>query len=412
MLNHTLPAGVLTVRVRKNVGPNSFVFEPTTGILWFFLTNFAQDGGASIALTSSNPAALAVPPSVTVQQGSFISQPIILGPANVDFPTTVTLTASFNGRSQTQDFVAKPATPLALGLLFAATLTCGGQPCTLSTWMRVQVQLNRANVSPETITLTSSNPAICPIQPTLSVPAFSAVNSLPVLDITCTPVAVDTPITYTATLNGVTSTYTATLFKSTDNVAITKAELVVKNLSLKVDAINLVPSDVLTLYNAATGQQIGVMTFSGLSGTGGKYSFQGMIAAPVTTLLLKSALNGSYDLRSLAEVSPQIHAGAGAACCPSSPLRSLVLVSQHIRCCPRTSFRCQSGSPSCSPSPESARGGRHSHNARSESIIGDNLLALARDKSTSCPARLVFQSTTPQPIVKARCPRVKLRSKP
>ena len=276
-----------------NVLPNSFRIEPTAGILQFLLTNFAQEGGATIALTSSNSAALPLPPSVTVQQGNYLSPPLFLGPANLDFPTTVTLTASFNGRTQTQDFVAKPATPLAVAFLWAATLTCGGQPCTLSTWMRVQVQLNRANVSPETITLTSSNPAICPIQPVLSVPAFSALNALPVLDITCKAVAVDTPITYTATLNGVTTTYTATLFKSTDNVAITRAELVVKNLSLKVDAINQVPADVLTLYNAVTGQQIGVMTYTGLSGTGGKYSFQGTIAAPVTTLLLRSGLNGS-----------------------------------------------------------------------------------------------------------------------
>ena len=89
---------------------------------------------------------------------------------------------------------------------------------------------------------------------------------------------------------------------ASDFSTINKAELVVKNLSLKVDATSQVPSDVLTLFNAATGQLIGTMTLTGtttakISGqavaTFGQYSFQGTIPAPVTTLLLKTGLNGS-----------------------------------------------------------------------------------------------------------------------
>ena len=78
-------------------------------------------------------------------------------------------------------------------------------------------------------------------------------------------------------------------------MSLTKAELVVKNGSLKVDATSTNPAAVLTLFNTATGQLIGTMTNTGLSGTGAKYGFQGTVA-PVTTLLLKSSLNGTATL--------------------------------------------------------------------------------------------------------------------
>ncbi len=281
---------------------SSFEIEPTVGAVQFILTDFAQDGGAVISLTSDNPAAVAVPPTVTVAQGNFISPPLFPGTGNLDFPATVNLTASFNGRTQTQSFTAKPAIPLAIASMSAGTPQCGGVPCTLNASMGFSFLMNRVNVSPEVITLTSSLPAVCPIQPTLNLPALTKVGALTVFKITCIPVAVDTPITYTATLNGVTSSVTGTLFKTIDFPAISKAELVVKNLSLKVDATSQVPSDVLTLFNAATGQLIGTMNLTGtttakISGqvvlTGGQHSFQGTISAPVTTLLLKTGLNGS-----------------------------------------------------------------------------------------------------------------------
>ena len=317
-LNFTLvPVGTPTPQVAVNLSqagdavrgfgnisswPNAFAIEPTVGVVQFFLTDFAQDGGAVISLTSDNPGAVPVPPTVTVAQGNFISPPLFPGTSNLDFPTTVLLTASFNGRTQTQTFTARPAMPLAIASMFAGTPQCGGVPCTLNASMGFSFLLNRVNVSPEVITLTSSLPAVCPIQPTLTLPALTPVGALSVFKITCTPVAVDTPITYTATLNGVTSTVTGTLFKTTDFAKINKAELVVKNLSLKVDATSEVPSDRLTLFNAATGQLIGTMTLTGtttakISGqavaTFGQYSFQGTISAPVKTLLLTTGLNGS-----------------------------------------------------------------------------------------------------------------------
>ncbi len=286
------PGDIMHGQLLPTTIPNGFVIEPVTGILQFILTNYAQDGGAVIALSTSNPSAFPLPPSVTVAQGSYNSPPTFLGPTNVDFPTVVTLTASFNGRTQTQNFTANPATPLVMTMLAGAPL-CGSVPCTLNLSMNVFVSLNRLNVSPETITFTSSNPSICPIQPMFTVPALTPAMGTPAFTLACKAVAVDTPITFTATMNGVTSTVTGTLFKTTDFPLISKAELVVKNLSLKVEATSQVAGDTMTLFNATTGQAIGNMTQTGTLALGAKYSFQGTLAAPVTTLLLKTGLNGS-----------------------------------------------------------------------------------------------------------------------
>ena len=84
-----------------------------------------------------------------------------------------------------------------------------------------------------------------------------------------------------------------TLPHVTDTATISKAELVVKNLSLKVEATSNVTTAVLTLYDANSGAFIGTMTNSGLSGGGAKYSFQGTIPSKVTTLRVKSSFNGT-----------------------------------------------------------------------------------------------------------------------
>jgi hypothetical protein len=52
-------------------------------------------------------------------------------------------------------------------------------------------------------------------------------------------------------MNGVDSTTVGTLPRTNDSVTITKVELVVKNLSLKVEASNTVPGDVITTSTAS-----------------------------------------------------------------------------------------------------------------------------------------------------------------
>src|SRR5579883_2138145 len=89
------------------------------GIGNVLLTNFAQDGGAVVTLSSSNPAALAVPPTVTIPQG-YLMAPFVLPPPTVDAPTTVTISASFNGRTVSVPYTINPVTPLELASLQTA----------------------------------------------------------------------------------------------------------------------------------------------------------------------------------------------------------------------------------------------------------------------------------------------------
>jgi hypothetical protein len=100
-----------------------------------------------------------------------------------------------------------------------------------------------------------------------------------------------TPVTVTATANGTSVSSTITLPRAFDGVTLNKAELVVKNGALKVEATGTLPIAVLTLSNATTGQVIGTMTNLGK----GKFTYQGTVA-PVTTLRLDSNYSGTATL--------------------------------------------------------------------------------------------------------------------
>ncbi len=89
------------------------------------------------------------------------------------------------------------------------------------------------------------------------------------------PAGVGTPVTFTASFNGSSVSTTATIPKTVDTVAVTRAEFTVKTGQLRVDATGNTPGAALTLYNAATGQVIGTMADNGPGGGGEKYSFQG-----------------------------------------------------------------------------------------------------------------------------------------
>ena len=148
-----VPAGTPVAPVTVSLAQNGFTVD-ASGLAGIALSNFAQQGGAVVALSSSNPAVLPVPSTVTVGQGYYYSGPFLIGPSNVDVPTAVTLSASFNGVTQSVPFTAVPATPLSLTGLTVDLLP----PNTI----RLLVNMSRTNTSPATILLTSSNPAVAP----------------------------------------------------------------------------------------------------------------------------------------------------------------------------------------------------------------------------------------------------------
>jgi hypothetical protein len=274
-----VPAGTPAPPVVVNLA--SFSVDGA-GIGGVSLSDYAQEGGAVVTLASSKPAALAVPATVTVPQGSKLSGPFVLGQPNVDVPTPVTLSASFNGTTLTQMLTVNPAVPLTLASLQAVVTNPGNAQLLLS--------LNRENATAETILLASSNPAVAPVPASFTIPALTQVGDFRFssLNVPLAPVGVDTPVTFSATFGGVTAAQTITVPRTVDTVKITKAELVVKTLSLKVEATSTTPTATLTLFNAFSGQLIGIMTNLGA----GKFSFEGTVS-PVQTLLLTSTLHGN-----------------------------------------------------------------------------------------------------------------------
>ena len=286
-----VPAGSPVPPVSVSLAQNGFTVD-SSGLAGIMLSTYAQEGGAVVALSSSNPAALPVPATVTVAQGYSLSGPFVLGPANVDVPTPVTVSATLNGVTQSAAVTANPPSPLAVTGL-SADLPQAAPAKTI----RLLIQMNRTNVSPATILLTSSNPAVAPIPASFTIPAFSVPGDFRFASLTIPyqPVGADTDVMFTATFNGASASATVTLPKTVDVVSIGRAEYTVKTSQLRVDATSNTPKAVLGLYNAATGQFLGTMTDAGASGGGEKYSFQGTVA-PVTTILVKSSLNGSATL--------------------------------------------------------------------------------------------------------------------
>lgn len=269
--------GIGAVNLGLTVGPDGR-FHP----------GFAPAGGTVVTFTTSNPAALPLPASVTMPQGASDTA-FAFGDPQIDVPVDLTATVSAGGVTLTRTINVAPTVPLAMQLFFAGLRAF---PNVINTQVTLGIELTRTNFNPVVVALTSSNMTVAPVPAMLTIPALTSGAAVTPVVIPNINVPVDTPVTFTATFNGTTYSSSTVIPGITDSVKITKAELVVKNGSLKVDATGNLPSAALKLYNATTGALIGNMTFSGLSGTGAKFSFQGTVP-PVTSLRLVSNFNGT-----------------------------------------------------------------------------------------------------------------------
>lgn len=236
---------------------------------------YALAGGLPITLTTSDAAALPLPSTFTMPQGSSTAT-FSIGDNSIDVPTTVSAAASYNGVTVQQTVVVNPTVPLTFFL--GGTFTQGNA--------LIGIALNRVNFSPAVFTLTSSQPSVAPLPATVTIAPLAV--STGYIPVTFQRVPTNTPVTFTATLNGVSQSSTYTISRTVDTVSVAKAELTVKNGALKVQANSNVPTAVLTLFNAVTGQRIGTMTNLG----SGKHSFQGTVS-PVVTLRLSSSFSGT-----------------------------------------------------------------------------------------------------------------------
>jgi hypothetical protein len=163
----------------------------------------APEGGATIGLSSSNPAAAAVPTSVTITANGFAGT-FNITTAPVAANTTVTITASYNGSTRsTTILVTAPGTPASLqSLILMPDAVTGG------TAAQGVVSLSAAAPVATVVALSSSNPSLAAVPATVIVPAGAATA---VFAISTASVSTSSAVVISALYGGTTRTGSLTL---------------------------------------------------------------------------------------------------------------------------------------------------------------------------------------------------------
>ena len=230
----------------------SVTVNPTEGGLTTYgtvnLNIPAQFGGAVVSLTSSNPAVLAVPASVTILQGStyIVMQPTT---STVTAITPVTVTATFNGASVTAT-VSVNAAPVVAVSSIAGSSVVGGQTINgtiqLSNYVRDPVGAR--------ITLTSSDPAV-QLPATVLVPQGWAAASFTASTLVVPAVK---SVSITGAFNGSQATATVVL-DPIPTVTILLADYKPATLLLNVNATTTYANSIMTY--GSNGVAFGTMQF-------------------------------------------------------------------------------------------------------------------------------------------------------
>ena len=156
------------------------------------LNTVAPAGGATVTMTSSDPSALPVQPTVSVPGGSAVSDQFTIRAGDVSVPTPVTLTASLGSSSATFTVTVQPAS-LANFSLFENSIVGGAQATGF-------IDLNwLAPPDGAVISITSTSPLVQP-PATVTVPGRNRSTGFA---IPTSPVSADTPVTLTASWRGV-----------------------------------------------------------------------------------------------------------------------------------------------------------------------------------------------------------------
>jgi hypothetical protein len=164
------------------------------------LTSAAPASGATIALTTSDPTVATVPSPVTVAGGSRSSAPFTITTTSVTATTQVTIKASDGHDHKTATLTVKPIAPAALKL--SPKSVVGGKSTTANT-----VTLDGpAPSGGAVVTLSSGDSTVA--APPVSVTVAASATVSPAFTITTTAVATDTPVSISATYNGVTKSAT------------------------------------------------------------------------------------------------------------------------------------------------------------------------------------------------------------
>jgi trimeric autotransporter adhesin len=162
----------------------------------------AGPGGIVVTLSSSNPAAVGVPASVTVPEGQTTSPYFTITTPWVSADTVVTITASYNGTVKTDSVTVNEISIASVTV--SPTSVKGGLPAGGS-----KITLDApAPTGGLVVQLSSSNPKVT-VPSTVTVPAGSKVS--PTFSVITQTVTANLSATITATLNGNAQTATLTV---------------------------------------------------------------------------------------------------------------------------------------------------------------------------------------------------------
>jgi hypothetical protein len=149
----------------KRLGPTpNAVTGGAQAPVFIELNGAAPAGGAPVTLTSSSPL-LTPPATVTVHEGGFLEQ-VLVPTKEVSAATTVTLTATWRGGQVSMDVTLQPGVPPAVWTI-ERTTTTGSEGST------ARVAIDVLQPTDTTFSLTSSNPDIAFMSPTVTIPAGS-----------------------------------------------------------------------------------------------------------------------------------------------------------------------------------------------------------------------------------------------
>lgn len=257
--SQNIPISSVTLSPDTTVGGNNIGVRVTVN-----LASGAPAEGATIMLSSSNPAIVSLPRSINIFFSGQTSAFKDFAAASVSVTTQVTITATYGGSSQSAVLtVTPPATtaPVLSSLTLNPTSVAGGSAS------QGTVTLSAAAASPTTITLTSSSSPIVSVPASVTVPTGATSANF---TISTASVSSSLSATITASLNGSSRAGTLTVNPAGDTVAIQRAEYDSRNHVLRVEATSNRANATLQVFVTSTGQLIGTLSNNG----GGKYSGQ------------------------------------------------------------------------------------------------------------------------------------------
>jgi hypothetical protein len=162
--------------------------------------------GAVVSLSSSNPSVASVPATTTVAPNGFTGSFAVTTSA-VAASTSVTITASYNGNTRSAILTVTPAAPSG-ATLQSVTIS----PSSVTGGNNTSGYVTLSSAAPAggaVVSLSSSNPAVASLQPSVTVPAGSTIFGFGT--VTTTSVSTTTTVTITATYDGLARTATLTV---------------------------------------------------------------------------------------------------------------------------------------------------------------------------------------------------------